>query len=196
MENEKKKASVQVTEGTAAAPVDNANAFNKERLKKPVIFGVMGLACAVCLYFIFGQDLGNSTKEEIKTGINDAVPQASGDGLPTDKGKAYEQEMLREREQQKKDAMMSLSDYWQSDSTATGTATDGPDEDITAKTGPTHPANPALNSYRNMKTSLGNFYKPDDGQQALRKENETLKRQLEEKGQSQGRSTDDRLALM
>lgn len=195
MENEKKKASVQVTEGTAPANAEKP-AFNKERLKKPLIFSAMGLICAACLYFIFGRDLGSTAKEEVKAGINDAVPQASGDGLPTDKGKAYEQEMLRERDQQKKDAMMSLSDYWQSDTTATGGETDGSDSEITEENRPSSQANPALNSYRNMQTSLGNFHKPDDGRQALRKENEALRQQLEDNESSNGNSVDSRLAMM
>jgi conjugative transposon TraM protein len=195
MENEKKKASVQVTEGTASANAEKRT-LNKERLKKPVIFGIMGIICAACLYFIFGRDLGSTAKEEIKAGINDAVPQASDDALPTDKGKAYEQEMLRQRNQEKKEAMMSLSDYWQSDTTVTAPNVIDREKETSGKVSPTRPVNAALNSYRTMQTSLANFHRPDDGQQLLRKENEELKKKLEEKVQSQGRSTDDRLALM
>lgn len=186
---------MQVTEGPAAAHAETGSIPNKERLRKPLVFSFMGLACALCLYLIFGRNLGTTAKEEIKVGINDAVPQASGDGLPTDKGKAYEQEMLRVKEQQKKDAMMSLSEYWQSDSTGTEKdvlATAKRQEDPVAA----RPGNPALNSYRNMQSSLNAFYQPNAGQDALRKENEALKQQLEARETEKPSPAQDRLALM
>jgi len=196
MENDKKKTSVQVTEGTVPANADKPQ-FNKERLKKPILFGVMGLIFAACLYFIFGRDTGSKTKDEIKIGINEVVPQASEDGLPTDKGKAYEQEMQRQREQQKKEAMMSLSDYWQSagdgDSITTN-ATIG--SKVSEEGQEKQKGSPALNSYRNMQRSLNTFYQPQAGQEALRKENEALKEKLEAKETPQQRSNEDRLALM
>jgi len=196
MENEKKKAKVQVTEGSVPGNAEE-KAFNEERLKKPVIFGVMGLACVLCLYLIFGQDSAGKKQEGIKAGINAAVPQASGEGLPTDKGKAYEQEMLREREQQKRAAMMSLSDYWQSDS-----ITDEGEDAASGISGGSTPepktqGNAALNSYRSMQHSLKTFYQPQTGQDALRKENDALKEKLEAaRADTQGRSMEDRLALM
>ncbi|MEE1897023.1 conjugative transposon protein TraM [Flavobacterium rakeshii] len=198
MENEKRKIGVQVTEGTTPPTTEQA-AFTKERLKKPVIFGVMGLACVVCLYLIFGQDSGTKATEQIKAGINAAVPQASGEGFPTDKGKAYEQEMLREREQQKRAAMMSLSDYWQSDSITEAASGPNPSEFDTT-TDAANEAKPkgnaALNSYRSMQRSLNTFYRPQDAQDALRKENEALKEKLEVQQSPQGGSMNDRLALM
>ena len=195
MENEKRKTAVQVTEGTAPPTTEKA-AFTKERFKKPVIFGLMGLACVVCLYLIFGQESGTKAKEQIKAGINAAVPQASGEGLPTDKGKAYEQEMLREREQQKRAAMMRLSDYWQSDSITEATSRPNPtgSDDTTDEAKPK--GNAALSSYRSMQHSLNTFYRPETAQDALRKENEALKEKLEARESPQGRSMDDRLALM
>lgn len=195
MENDKKKKSVQVTEGTVPANADKPQ-FNKERLKKPILFGVMGLIFAACLYFIFGRDTGSKTKDEIKIGINEVVPQASEDGLPTDKGKAYEQEMQRQREQQKKEAMMSLSDYWQSASDGDSITKNTTGSKVSEEEQEKHKGSPALNSYRNMQRSLNTFYQPQAGQEALRKENEALKEKLEAKETPQQRSDEDRLALM
>ncbi len=195
MENDKKKTSVQVTEGTVPANVDKPQ-FDKERLKKPILFGVMGLIFAACLYFIFGRDTGSKTKDEIKIGINEVVPQASEDGLPTDKGKAYEQEMQRQREQQKKEAMMSLSDYWQSASAGDSITTNVTGSKVSEEGQEKQKGSPALNSYRNMQRSLNTFYQPQSGQEALRKENEALKEKLEAKETPQQRSNEDRLALM
>jgi len=196
-ENEKKKAAVQVTEGTPVAnTTENGSGTNKERLKKPLIFSVMGLIFIGCLYLIFGVDGGKNAKEAIDIGINAAVPQASGDGLPTDKGKAYEQEMMEEKERQKRATLMTLSDYWQSDSiqqkddTVTGLS------EKAQETKPARDANPALKSYKTMQHSLGNFYKKDRAQEALQSENERLKAQLEASQASQGQKPVDRLALM
>jgi conjugative transposon TraM protein len=196
-ENEKKKAAVQVTEGTPVpGSTEPTNGATKERLKKPLIFSVMGLIFIGCLYLIFGGDGGKKAKEAIDIGINAAVPQASGDGLPTDKGKAYEQEILEEKERKKRETLMALSDYWQSDSTTQDNDTvDGLSEKL-QETKPARDANPALSSYRTMQHSLGNFYRKDPAQEALQSENKRLKAQLEANQASHAQRPDDRLALM
>jgi len=198
-ENEKKKAAVQVTEGTPVANTpENGSGTNKERLKKPLIFSVMALVFIGCLYLIFGRDGGKNAKEAIDIGINATVPQASGDGLPTDKGKAYEQEMLEEKERQKRATLMTLSDYWQSDSTRQDNDNDTVTDlsERTQEIKPARDANPALNNYKTMQHSLGNFYQKNPAQEALKSENERLKAQLEASQASQGQKPDDRLALM
>lgn len=196
-ENEKKKATVQVTEGTPVpGSTELTNGTTKERLKKPLIFSVMGLVFLGCLYLIFGGDGGKKAKEAIGIGINAAVPQASGEGLPTDKGKAYEQEMLEEKERKKREALMTLSDYWQSDSTGQDKETAAGLSENAQETKPHKDANPALSSYKTMQHSLGSFYQRDRVQGALQSENERLKAQLEASQASQGQKPDDRLALM
>lgn len=195
-DNEKKKA-VQVTEGTPVpGSTEPTNGTTKERLKKPLIFSVMGLVFLGCLYLIFGGDGGNKAKEAIDIGINAAVPQASGEGLPTDKGKAYEQEMLEEKERKKREALMTLSDYWQSDSTGQDKETAAGLSENAQETKPRKDANPALSSYKTMQHSLGSFYQKDRVKDALQAENERLKNQLRDKQASQGQKPDDRLALM
>jgi hypothetical protein len=55
------------------------------------------------MYLIFKP---SEDKKEIENiGLNDAVPQATGAGMPDDKGKAYEQEMLERKEQEKRNAL-------------------------------------------------------------------------------------------
>lgn len=194
--NNKNKASIQVTEGTpVVGSIETTTTIDKGQLKKYLIFGVMGLIFAVCLYFIFGSGNDEKANEAIEVGINDAVPQASGNALPTDKGKAYEQEMLQEKERKKRDALMTLSDYWQSDSTAQNDKTLVPTESGT-DTEAARTANPAMNSYRAMQRSLGTYYQRKPAQDALKRENEKLKAQLETKQSSQGNTAQDRLALM
>ncbi|PZR20762.1 MAG: conjugative transposon protein TraM [Flavobacterium psychrophilum] len=193
-ENKKEKVNFLVSEQPVVKGSEEKG-FNRERLKKPLVFGIMGILFAACLYLIFGGDSEKETKEALSFGINDAVPQASDDVLPTDKGKAYEQEMLREKEQQKREALMTLSDYWQSDSTAIDTAVNNANGGQHVPLKPVQTANPVLGSYRNMQRSLGTFYGQDNSQDVLRKENEKLKAELEEKARPDNRES-DRLQLI
>lgn len=59
-----------------------------------MIFLLMGIVFG-CMYLIF-KPSGNPEKPE-SLGLNDAVPQATGAGLPDDKSKAYEQEILESK---------------------------------------------------------------------------------------------------
>lgn len=181
----------------ADAPKDGAQ--NKaEKLKKPIIFVLMGVVFLGCMYLIFKPSSDKKKVENI--GLNDAVPQATDAGLQSDKQKAYEQEMLEQKEQEKRNALMSLSDYWNEDS-ATDKEADLPDEgseDGSAYRGGTRRGgNPALNSYRNAQSTLGSFYDNNDYEtQELRRQIDELKGQLAEKDVPPNTTVQDQLALM
>lgn len=194
-ENKKEKASFLVSEGPVSQDPESKG-LNRERLKKPIVFTVMGIIFAACLYLIFGGEKVLTTKNAVSNGINDRVPQASEEGLPDDKGKAYEQEIRRERDRQKREALMTLSDYWHPDSLATMQEPPalGQQMEAEAPSIPERNANPALGSYRNMQRSLGTFYQQNPAQDALRRENEKLKEQLSQ--QSPEQKNLDRLQLM
>lgn len=194
-ESKKEKVSFLVSEGTPPSDKEGKG-LNKERLKKPLVFTVMGIIFAACLYLIFGGEKGLTAKDALTNGINDMVPQASDAGLPDDKGKAYEQEMRREKDQQKREALMTLSDYWHPDSLDTAAETV-----ITEEQGqgalpstPGKEVNPSLGSYHKMQRSLSTFYQQDPAQEALRKENEKLKAELRQ--QTPQSKNLDRLQLM
>ena len=195
-ENENKKQVVRITEGN---PKDTADALqsgteNKiEKLKKPLIFGLMGIVFIGCMFLLFKPSEEQPENENI--GLNDAVPQATGAGMPESKGKAYEQEMLLQKEQEKRNALMSLSDYWNTeeyDEEPTDEFAEENEMDDYAEN-----TNPALNSYRNMQSTLGSFYEEDNSEtEELRKQVEELKEQLTEQNAPQPVTVDDQLALM
>uniref|UniRef100_F4C5T9 Conjugative transposon TraM protein n=1 Tax=Sphingobacterium sp. (strain 21) TaxID=743722 RepID=F4C5T9_SPHS2 len=179
------------------APQDSAQ--NKaEKLKKPVIFALMGVVFLGCMYLIFKPSSDKKTDEDI--GLNDAVPQATDAGLQSDKQKAYEQEMLEQKMQEKRDALLSLSDYWREDSAAEPEA-EQPDEgyedgDVYGG-GTRRNSNPALNSYRSAQSTLTSFYDNSDYEtQELRRQVEELKEQLAEKDVPPVTTVEDQLALM
>jgi conjugative transposon TraM protein len=198
-ENENKKTVVRVTEGNPAATDDvlQDSMQNKvKKLKKPLIFGLMGVVFLCCMYLIFKP---SSEKKEIeKIGLNDVVPQATGAGMPDDKGKAYEEEMLERKNQEKRNDLTSLSDYWNADEKGkAGEELPEEEESYSSANGSGKHSNPALNSYRNVQSTLGSFYKDDNSEtKELRKQLEELKEKLAGKDVPARVTVDDQLALM
>ncbi|WP_324756198.1 conjugative transposon protein TraM [Sphingobacterium thalpophilum] len=201
-ENENKKSVVRVTESTPneTADVLQDGTQNKaEKLKKPLIFGLMGIVFVGCMYLIFKP---SADKKEIENvGLNDAVPQATGAGMPDNKGKAYELEMLERKDEEKRNALATLSDYWNTEDK------DEPideyldeDESYDYSGGGRNSGrsgNPALNSYRNMQSTLGSFYQDDNTEtMELRRQLDELKEKLAEKDVPPVATVDDQLKLM
>lgn len=201
-ENENKKSVVRVTEGIPKDTVDvlqNGTLDTKGKLKKPLIFGLMTVVFVGCMYLIFKPSEDKKALENL--GLNDAVPQATGAGMPDDKGKAYEQEMLHNKEQEKRNALATLSDYWNIEDKEEFTDESYADEEESHDYGGSRNAgrnnNPGLNSYRNMQNTLGSFYQDDYSEAAeLRKQLDDLKEQLAEKDVPKVATVDDQLALM
>lgn len=202
-ENENKKSVVWVTEGNPKETADvlEDGAQNKtEKLKKPLIFGLMGIVFVGCMYLIFKP---SEDKKEIENiGLNDAVPQASGAGMPADKGKAYELEMLERKEQQKRNALLSLSDYWNTDNSQNSEEELFDEEESYGygygnSRNSRNSGNPAVSSYHNIQSTLGSFYQDDYSETTeLRRQLEELKDQLAEKDVPPIATIDDQLALM
>ena len=198
MKENEKKVSFLVEESSQnnASNLLDEKQNNKERLKKPVIFGLMAVVFLGCMYLIFKP---SSDKKEIeKIGLNDEVPEATGDGMPADKGKAYEQELLERKAREKRNTLTTLSDYWNTDEKGEpGEELTKEEETLSGGSGSTKHNNPALNSYRNAQSTLGTFYQDDNAEtQELRKQLDELKEQLAEKELPKAVTVDDQLALM
>ena len=199
-ENESKKSAVRVTEGnpTAASDVPQESTQSKAaKLKKPFLFSFMGVAFLGCMHLIFKPSTDKKEMENI--GMNDAVPQATGAGMPEDKGKAYEQELLERKDHEKRKALVTLSDYW--NTADKGDAADEPPEEEQSVNGggknSGRNGNPALSSYRNAQSALGSFYQDDNSETTeLRKQLSELKEQLADKDVPKATTVDDQLALM
>lgn len=201
-ENENKKSVVRVTESNPNETADvlqDGTQNKSEKLKKPFIFGLMGVVFVGCMYLIFKP---SEDKKEIENiGLNDAVPQATGAGMPDNKGKAYELEMLEQKEQEKRNALATLSDYWNTEDSEEP-MDEYPDEDESygysgGGRSSGRSGNPALNSYRNMQSTLGTFYQDDNVEtMELRRQLDELKEQLAEQNVPKPVTVDDQLALM
>ena len=200
MKENKKQAGILIEDGSQSkiSNLPDDRKGSSERFRKPAILLLMGIVFLGCMYLIFKPAAGPEQTEN--TGLNDLVPQASGDGMQADKQKAYEQEMLERKDQEKRNAMTTLSDYWNEQSPSK----DNPDspaetqdqsEGYGGSTG--RSANPALNSYRSTQDALGSFYADDNSEtRELRRQLDDLKEKLAEKDVPKGVSVDDQLALM
>ncbi|MFH6964476.1 conjugative transposon protein TraM [Flavobacterium plurextorum] len=198
MEENNKKAKVMLWETGARRAADAADrkAGLKERIRKPLIFGLMGIVCAGCLYLIFSPS--QKKAGEADSGLNGIVPQAADKEMQADKEKAYEEQMLEEKQQQKRSSLTALSDYWQGDST---TADAGPppagtmhggmrEEEQQGRSG-------ALNAYRSAQSALGSFYSDGGGEaQLLRKELAEVKAELAQRDVQPAVTVGDQMALM
>lgn len=181
---------------TADTPQDGVQ-HKTEKLKKPLIFALMGVVFLGCMYLIFTPWSDEEGVGDI--GLNLTVPQATGTGLEADKQKAYQQEILEENMQEKHDALFSLSDYWNTDSTTVQEeiVPDGDDKDDALHTHDPRSSNPALHSYRRAQHTLTSFYDNNDREvQNLRNQVEALKEQLIEKDIPPSTTVQDQLDVM
>ena len=183
---------IKVTESESQLSENGLQGLQKlywERMKKPVIYFLMAVVCVCCLYLIF-KPKNNKIIEE--TGFNTGIPQAKDDQLQPDKQKAYEQRLLEQKNEEKRNAITSLSDYWN-------------DQNKSGQTPITDQANAlaqsdhnAVNSYRNAQQTLGSFYGRDEQEvNNLRKEISRLKNDAVQKNtEPVGLGMNDQLKLM
>jgi conjugative transposon TraM protein len=200
MKENEKRVSVMIEEAgqSRASSLPDDKKSGKERLKKPVLFLLMGIVFLGCLYLIFKPSPDKAAIENI--GLNDAVPQASEAGMQADKQKAYEQELLEQKDQEKRNSLTMLSDYWNGDSSSKNnqdTLAEQEGQSMGYGNNPGRSSNPALNSYRNSQSALGSFYKDDNNEtQELRRQLDELKEKLADKDVPKSVTVDDQLALM
>ena len=203
MKENEKRVSILVEEGdqSKASNLLDDKKNSKDRLKKPLIFGLMAIVFLGCMYLIFKPSKDKKEVENI--GLNDAVPQAPGAGMPDSKGKAYEQEMLEQKDQEKRNALTTLSDYWNEDSSSANAKSEEDfveEEESNGYGGGRNSGrygNPALNSYRNTQSTLGSFYNNDNAEtMELRRQLDELKEKLADKDVPRPTTVDDQLALM
>lgn len=167
-----------------------------QQRKKMIVFPLMFLAFAGCMYLIFAPSGKDKTDEESVGGFNADLPLPAEDGIIADKQTAYEQAVVSRKRQ---DRIQSLQDF--------GFTPDGEAEGRQGNAEPMPEDDPqpargggasSATAYRNINRQLSTFYEPP----AEDEEKEELKRQvaeLTERLQRQQTATptaDDQLALL
>src|SRR5690606_28670743 len=139
---------------------------------------------------------GSSEDEEAKSlKFNDAVPQASNAEMQSDKQKAYEQELMEKRANEKKEALMALSDYWKNNSSESQENEDTDEMQTPEANELKLRSSSPDKGYQAIRNTLGNFYKEDSEKDELRRELEIVKEKLAAR-ENQHNPLDDQLALM
>jgi len=170
---------VRLTGAEAPQVSENSPAGRSTGIRKSLVFIGMGIVFLGCLYLIFGSVGGKDTDKEVKAGINETVPQPAENVLQADKQKAYEEELMQQREQEKRKSLQSLADYWTGGKPAEA-ATDSLSA-VPRDGGPSASNAPRSNiasSYRQAQATLGGFYSDDGESLRLKQEVESLKMQL------------------
>ena len=162
----------------------------KEQMKKGLVFGGLGLLFALSMWFIFAPSGKDKTAAE--QGLNDSIPQATTEKLTENKLKAYELGDKTHEEEQTREEMGRLSDYF-----AQNTA---PSEEQRAETAAsTAKIENSMHRYEENNRLLNSFYAPDPHEQereALRSEIDNLKKELSAKDSREDNEEKRQLALM
>ena len=168
-----------------------------QQRRKMIVFPLMFLAFAGCMYLIFAPSGKEDVNVESVGGFNADIPLPAEDGIIADKQKAYEQAMLNRKQQ---DKIQSLQDFGFTgdDETEEPQAEIDlmPEEDVQPQRG--GGASYSANAYRDINRQLSTFYETP----AVDEEKEDLKRQVEEltdrlqQQQNATPTTDDQMALL
>lgn len=195
-EKENKKRISIIVDDDASKDIGDSDLSVKERLKKPLIFGLMAIVFLGCLYLIFKPNIG--TEEDKDSGLKNGVPEATDKGLQADKQKAYEKEMMEERDAANRNSLKSLSDYWNNnDSNMVQEYNSGGTQSAHLPVENIGYQNRSLVSYQNAQNTLDAFYRDDDREKLeLRRKVDELKEKLSEKEAPAAPTMKDQLALM
>ena len=146
----------------------------QEQLRKGLVFGGLGLLCALSLWFIFApSDKDKAAEQE---GLNKDIPEATVRQLTDNKLKSYELSDKSASESETQAEIGRLSDYFAEDPTSLEAQGQG-QRSSTKIEG-------SLQRYEENKRLLSSFYAPDpnaEEREALRAENEDLREALRRK---------------
>lgn len=167
-----------------------------QQRRKMIVFPLMFLAFAGCMYLIFAPSGKEDVNVESVGGFNADIPQPAEDGIIADKQKAYEQAMLNRKQQ---DKIQSLQDF----GFTLDDDTEEPQEEINLM--PEEDPKPQRGggtssraAYRDINRQLSTFYETPP----VDEEKEELKRQVAEltdrlkQQQNATPTADDQMALL
>ena len=168
-----------------------------QQRRKMIVFPLMFLAFAGCMYLIFAPADKADVNVESVGGFNADIPLPAEDGIIADKQKAYEQAMMNRKQQ---DKIQSLQDFgFTGDNEMEEPQAEielMPEEDAQSRRG--GGASSSANAYRDINRQLSTFYETP----AVDEEKEDLKRQVAEltdrlqQQQNATPTTDDQMALL
>ena len=168
-----------------------------QQRRKMIVFPLMFLAFAGCMYLIFAPSGKEDVNVESVGGFNADIPLPAEDGIIADKQAAYEQAMMNRK---RKEKIQSLQDFGFTTEEEAGEPK--PEIDLMPEEEDVQPQRAggasSANAYRDINRQLSTFYETP----AVDEEKEDLKRQVAEltdRLQQQQNATptaDDQMALL
>ena len=159
----------------------------QEQLRKGLVFGGLGLICALSLWFIFApSDKDKAAEQE---GLNKDIPEATVRQLTDNKLKSYELSDKSASESETQAEIGRLSDYFAEEPTSL----DAQGQPSSTK------IEGSLQRYEENKRLLSSFYATDpnaEERDALRAENEGLREALRKKESEEDDEEEKQLRLM
>lgn len=162
----------------------------KEQLKKGLVFGGLGLLFALSMWFIFAPS--GKDKTAVEQGLNDSIPQATTEQLTGNKLKAYELGDKMQQEEQAREELGRLSDYFAEN-------TEPSDAERAQAAATTAKIENSMQRYEENTRLLNSFYAPDpheEEREALRQEIDNLKKELSQQSYKEEDEERKQLALM
>lgn len=162
----------------------------KEQLKKILIFTGLGLLFALSMWFIFKPSDKEKTAEQ--QGLNDNIPQATTEKLTENKLKAYELGDKMQQEEQAREELGRLSDYFAEN-------TEPSDTERAQAAASTAKIENSMQRYEENTRLLNSFYASDpheEEREAMRAEIEALRQEIYEQRHREEDEEEKQLALM
>ena len=176
-------------------PNGNITPQQVQQRRKMIVFPLMFLAFAGCMYLIFAPSGKEDVNVESVGGFNADIPLPAEDGIIADKQKAYEQAMISRRQQEKIQSLQDFGFTGNDEAEEPQAEIDlMPEEDAKPQRG--GGASSAY-AYRDINRQLSTFYETP----AVDEEKEDLKRQVAEltdrlQQQNATPTADDQMALL
>ena len=180
----------------------------KQRRKKFVIYPLMFLLFAGSMWLIFAPS--KKEEEHDNKGFNTEMPDPQASELIGDKKKAYEKEMMEQKEQERSRAMQSLSSMF---GEMTGGETVQNSEELALKTdlsekdngfgsrttAPQEGFHASASAYQDINRTLGSFYeapREDPEKEEMRTRLKELESRMSAEQQSPAITVNDQMALL
>ncbi len=191
-----------------ASPSPELTEEEKQRRKKFVIYPLMFLLFAGCMWLIFAPS--KKEKEQDSLGFNTEMPDPQASELIGDKKKAYEKEMMEQKKQERSRAMQSLSSMFgemtggqpvqSSEELALKTDASERENGFASRTAtPQEGFHASASAYQDINRTLGSFYeapREDPEKEELRARLEELESRMNSEYQSPAITVNDQMALL
>lgn len=177
----------------------------KQKMKKYAVFSLIFVIFGASMWLIFAPSADDKTKTEAAAGFNADIPMPKEEEIISDKKSAYEDEQMKQRQDEKMRSLQDFAYMLGDDKKPSGNLVPVSDEPVKSDANrpqqsrlPQSSIQTSANAYRDINHTLGTFYespKEDPERERLARELEELKAKLAE-NETRENTVDEQLALM